>query len=168
MSKESELITKVTVILDQPNDWEPWYQIIRDKALVKKVWMYYDISKEKEGLPRLEEPTKPTAASINPTATTISDLSSTEQSLLAEELSDWRSEKVIFREKEHAMGELMIEITRTIARRHLYLIRNKDNLYDRLSTLKLYIALTTENRNRELALQYRSLQEKPRSRNLDK
>lgn len=66
------------------------------------------------------------------------------------------------------MGELRIEITRTIARRHLYLIRNKDNLYDRLSTLNLHIALTTENRNRELALHYRSLQEKPRSRNLDK
>lgn len=80
MSKESELITKVTAMLDQPNDWEPWYQIIRDKALVKKVWMYCDISKEKEGLPRLEEPTKPIAASINPTATAISDLSSTEQS----------------------------------------------------------------------------------------
>ncbi|KAK7178633.1 reverse transcriptase domain protein [Paraphaeosphaeria sporulosa] len=167
MSKDSELITKVTVILDQPTDWEPWYQIIRDKALVNKIWMYCDISMPKEGLPQLREPTKPTAASIKPTATAISDLSSAEQSILAEELSDWRSEKAIFKEKEHAIGELMIEITRTIARRHLYLIKDKDNLYDRLSTLKMHIALTTATRNRELAMQYRSLQERPRGRNLD-
>jgi hypothetical protein len=60
-----------------------------------------------------------------------------------------------------------MEISRTIATRHLYLINRKDDIYDRLITLKQQLAPTAAARSRELVTKYRALQEKPRGRNLE-
>ncbi|KAI2485015.1 hypothetical protein Ptr902_03955 [Pyrenophora tritici-repentis] len=64
-------------------------------------------------------------------------------------------------------GELLMEISRTIATRHLYLINGKDEIYDRLIALKQQLTPTAAVRSRELVTKYRALQEKPRGRNLE-
>jgi hypothetical protein len=60
-----------------------------------------------------------------------------------------------------------LDISRTIAARHLYLINGKDEVYDRLIALKKQFAPTTATRTRELIVKYRSLQEGPQSRDLE-
>lgn len=82
-------------------------------------------------------------------------------------LNDWRFERTEYTNTKRREGELLMEISRTIATRHLYLINGKDEIYDRLVALKQQLAPTTAARERELVFKYRALQEKPQGCNLE-
>jgi len=157
----------VTVILDKPADWEPWFQLRREKAVVDGIWEYCDISKQKNELLVLKEPKKPSPSEVKARATTISELDAGQQAMYSNLLSDWRLERSEYMTLKRREGELLMEISRTISTRHLYLINGKDNIYDRLTALKQQLAPTDAVRSRELAIKYRALQDKPRGRNLN-
>ncbi|PZD26114.1 hypothetical protein A1F97_10938, partial [Pyrenophora tritici-repentis] len=167
MSLSEAGVTRVTVILDKPADWESWFQLRREKAVVDGIWKYCDISKPKDELPKLIEPTKPLPSMVKAEATAISQLDAGQQAIYSDLLHDWRFERAEYANMKRREGELLMEISRTIATRHLYLINGKDDIYDRLITLKQQLAPTTAARSRELVAKYRALQEKPRGRNLE-
>ena len=100
-------------------------------------------------------------------ATAISQLDAGQQAMYSDLLHDWRYERAEYAKKKQKEGELLLDISRTIAARHLYLINGKDEVYDRLITLKKQFAPTTATRTRELIVKYRSLQEGPQSRDLE-
>ena len=160
-------VTKMTVILDKPADWEPWFQLRREKAVVDDVWKYCDISKPKSELPKLIEPTKPHVSEIKADATQINELRGSELTIYQDLLNDWRQERAEYNNAKRRIGELIIDISRTIATRHLYLINGKDDPYDRLIALRQQLAPTAAIRSRELVVKYRALQEKPQNRNID-
>jgi hypothetical protein len=167
MSHSDAGVTRVTVILDRPADWESWFQLRREKAIVDGIWKYCDISKPKDELPKLIEPTKPLPSDVKAGATAISQLDAGQQAMYSDLLHDWRFERAEYANTKRREGELLMEISRTIATRHLYLINGKDDIYDRLITLKQQLAPTAAARSRELVTKYRALQEKPRGRNLE-
>ena len=70
---------KVTIILNSPNDWDEWLEIIRSKALAGNIWSYMDPSKKETELPILEEPALPLPSNINPQKTLIKDLNDDEK-----------------------------------------------------------------------------------------
>ncbi|KAF7445671.1 hypothetical protein A1F99_106570 [Pyrenophora tritici-repentis] len=72
MSLSEAGVARVTVILDKPADWESWFQLRREKAVVDGIWKYCDISKPKNELPKLIEPTKPLPSAVMAGATSIS------------------------------------------------------------------------------------------------
>ena len=51
---------KVSVILNNPADWDEWIEIIKTQALAGKVWQHLDPSEDT--VPALEEPVAPTPA----------------------------------------------------------------------------------------------------------
>src|SRR4051812_13234071 len=130
MSTDTQNVVRTTIILDQPSDWEPWLQVITEKALAGKVWEYCDISKPKDDLSKLEEPVRPRVDEVKLGAQSVADLTSAEQGIYQEYLSDFRERRQNFRKKEDALGNLIIEISATIAKRHLYLIKGKTEVYD--------------------------------------
>ncbi|KAI1676939.1 hypothetical protein KJE20_13028 [Pyrenophora tritici-repentis] len=81
MSLSEAGVTRVTVILDKPADWESWFQLRREKAVVDGIWKYCDISKPKNELPKLIEPTKPLPSAVMAGATSISQLNAGQQAM---------------------------------------------------------------------------------------
>ena len=161
-------VTKVTIILDKPSDWEPWFQLRREKAVVDDVWKYCDISKPKSELPQLIEPKKPQVSQVKADASEISQLNAAEIAMYQDLLNDWRQEKSEYNQSKRKMGELLMDISRTVAVRHLYLINGKDDPYDRFVALKQQLAPTTAIHTRDLVRRYRALQEKPQGRSIER
>ena len=64
----------MTVILDKPEDWEPWPQLRREKATVDGTWKYCDVSKKRDELPTMVEITKPTPGDVKEGAEKFSQL----------------------------------------------------------------------------------------------
>lgn len=167
MSYNDTGVTRVTVILDKPADWEPWFQLRREKALIDGIWKYHDISKPKDELPKLEEPVRPLPSDVRAGATAISQLDAIQQGMLRDLLQDWRQDRTEYMKTRQKEGELLLDISRTIATRHLYLINGKDEIYDRLITIKKHFAPSAATRSRELVVKYRALQERPQSQDLE-
>ncbi|KAI1665823.1 Dimer-Tnp-hAT dimerization containing protein [Pyrenophora tritici-repentis] len=72
-----------------------------------------------------------------------------------------------FRRQRKALAEFNFKISKTIAAKHLYLIENKDTLYERLTTLKKHLAPSDATRQRDLIARYKALQTPPRSRKVE-
>ena len=88
MSYSDASLTRVTVILDKPADWESWFQLRREKAVIDGIWKYHDISKSKNELPKLVEPAKPLPSDVKAGAATASQLDAREQALYRDLLHD--------------------------------------------------------------------------------
>ena len=63
---------KVSVILNNPTDWDEWIEIIKTQALAGKVWQHLNPSEDT--VPALEEPVAPTPAQVNAAKTTVTEL----------------------------------------------------------------------------------------------
>ena len=73
MDSEIDYTTqKVTVVLDKPADWIPWIFLRQDTAQQAEVWQYCDPDVEKDKIPALQEPTKPTTTKVLQGATVVS------------------------------------------------------------------------------------------------
>ena len=66
------ILQKISVILNNPADWDKWIKIIKTQALVGKVWQYLDPSEDT--VPALEEPVVPMPVQVNPAKTTVTEL----------------------------------------------------------------------------------------------
>ncbi|KAF2828930.1 hypothetical protein CC86DRAFT_436549 [Ophiobolus disseminans] len=118
-------------------------------------------SPPKDELPKLTEPTKPLPSDVNAGATAISQLDPGQQAMYSNFLHNWRFERTEYTNTKRREGGLLMEISRTIATCHLYLINGKDEINDQLIALKQQLAPTAAARRRELIGKYRALQEKP-------
>ncbi|OSS51907.1 hypothetical protein B5807_03440 [Epicoccum nigrum] len=81
MSYNDAGVTRLTIILDKPADWESWFQLQREKAVVDAVWKYHNILKPQSKLPKLEEPVKPLPSDIRARATAIAQLDAGQQAI---------------------------------------------------------------------------------------
>ncbi|KAI1688890.1 hypothetical protein KJE20_02068 [Pyrenophora tritici-repentis] len=84
-------------------------------------------------------------------ATSIAHLTAAQQKLYQWEYERWERK----------------DLDKTIAAKHLYLIENKDTLYERLTTLKKHLAPSDATRQRDLIARYKALQTPPRSRKVE-
>jgi hypothetical protein len=88
MSYNDARVTRATVILDKPADWESWFQLRREKAVVDAIWKYHDISKPQSELPKLQEPVKPLPSDVRAGATAIAQLDAGQQAMYSDLLHD--------------------------------------------------------------------------------
>ncbi|KNG45405.1 hypothetical protein TW65_07937 [Stemphylium lycopersici] len=86
----------------------------------------------------------------NAEATAISQLDAGQKAMYSDLLHDWRFERAEHANMKRKEGKLLMEISRTITTRHLYMISGKDEIYDRLITVKQQLTPTTATRSREL------------------
>src|SRR4051794_24234709 len=130
MSINQQNITGTLVILEQSSDWELWLQVIRQKAMIGRIWKYCDISKAKEELPQLKEPLRPQPSDFNADATTVAELRGDDRAIYQDSFNHYRDELQFFRKQEDALNTLSLEITTTVAKHHLYLIKRWNEIYD--------------------------------------
>jgi hypothetical protein len=60
MATESDpAVTRVTILLDKPEDWFTWLFIRQDVANRHTIWQYINPDVAKENFPELTEPSEP-------------------------------------------------------------------------------------------------------------
>jgi len=118
-------------------------------------------------LPTLTAPTEPLLTAHNNDATSIAYLTAAQQKLYQWEYERWERKDLDFKRQKKALAEFNSEISKTIAAKHLYLIKNKDTLYERLLTLQKHLAPSDVTRQRDLIARYKALQTPPRGRKVE-
>ncbi|PZD22146.1 hypothetical protein A1F96_11414, partial [Pyrenophora tritici-repentis] len=128
-ARDDQVVSRASVILENQSDWKLWYSLKKEFATVKGVWEYCDPSTNKLPPTVDDEPSD-----------TASD-------------SAWRRWEIKTNAQKatlKAIGEVNLEITRTVARSKLHLITNLD--LDQIL---------------ELSSQYAAIQQKRRNQNVD-
>lgn len=151
MTSTDHLITKATVILAQPTDWDKWIFIRKQSAEKYELWKYVDLSKTTAEIPKLadEEPKEKTADDFKKESRTagtvydIEDLSDSEFRKYTVWRSEYMTKKVIFDKKKTALRQFDSDITQTIAEHRLHYIMKLDGPHERLRKLKAELSPST-------------------------
>jgi hypothetical protein len=177
MATEGDLlITKATVILEKPADWQRWLFLRKDSAERNDLWQYIDPSLKAEQVRSVEQE-KPKEKEVEEFYTgppredneeiTILDLSEKEVSRYELWLKVHTRKEAQWSKKEKALREFNHEISRTIASRHIHLISDCSTPHDRLIALKKHLCPSTSERNYQLRAHYQGLLTPPKRSNLD-
>ena len=147
LSTDTQVVTRATTILQAPADWRPWFSAKRRYATIKGVWQYCNPDSTVEAPEAVEEP---------------SDESSGEE---------WKIWEIKTRRQESilkAIGEVNLEILRTVATTHVHLIDGveNDDPRNQLTTLRNHFRVTDHQRRLELATLYGNIQKKPKDQNV--
>ncbi|KAF2624745.1 hypothetical protein BU25DRAFT_347556 [Macroventuria anomochaeta] len=146
-------VTGVTVILNTPDDWFAWLFIRQDVADCHGLWEYINPDVAKENLPELTESPEPQLTDYKARATKLSDLDAEDRKSYRWECDRWERRHSEYRTHVRAMADLNIDISMTIAVRHIHLIMDHETPYDRLVALKRFLCPIDATRRRELAPQ---------------
>jgi hypothetical protein len=164
MATESDpAMTRVTVILDTPNDWPSWLFIRKDSCRRHELWQYVDPDTPRDQLPQLIPPTEPLYSDYQADATRLLDLSNDDRSSYRWDYERYERLHATYSKKVQALADFTLEISKTVAKRRLYLIQDCDTTYDRLVTLKKHLAPDVATRRHELTAQYNALKTAPRA-----
>jgi hypothetical protein len=124
MATESDpAVTRVTVILNTPDDWFTWLFIRRDVANRHGLWQYINPDVAKELLPELTEAAEPQLIDYKAGAIRLSDLTADDRESCPWECDRWERRRSEYRTQKKALADLNTDISKTIAVRHIYLIR---------------------------------------------
>ncbi|UPX17727.1 uncharacterized protein EKO05_0008067 [Ascochyta rabiei] len=125
MATESDpAVTRVTVILNTPDDWFTWLFIRRDVANRHGLWQYINPDVAKELLPELTEAAEPQLIDYQVGATRLSDLTAEDRESYQWECDQWERRRSEYRTKKKALANLNTDISKTIAVRHIHLIKD--------------------------------------------
>ena len=175
--EQDQLVTKTSVILSKPDDWEKWLFVRKDTADRDGLWPYVDPALSEEKLRRLQDE-KPQEKSVWKFKRTqvseeeqeeidIEDLSAEEISVYNVWVRKYERDEARWLQREKALRSFNSEIARTIDVRHLDLIVDCADPYSRLTTLKKHLCPSVGERNHQLRSRYRAVCTRPRKANLD-
>jgi hypothetical protein len=175
--EQDQLVTKTSVILSKPDDWEKWLFVRKDTADRDGLWPYVDPGLSEEKLRKLqdEKPQEKPVWKFKKTQVSeeeqedidIEDLSAEEISVYNVWARKYERDEARWLQKEKALRSLNSEIARTIDVRHLDLIVDCADPYSRLTTLKKHLCPSVGERNHQLRSRYRAVCTRPRKANLD-
>jgi hypothetical protein len=144
---DNQVVTQALIILEKQGDWKLWYSMKKQFATIKGVWEYCDPSTTKQ------------------------------PPIIDDELSDndsdstWRKWEIktnAQRATLKALGEVNLDIMRTVARSKLHLITELDlNVRLCLKALQDHFKITSQQQVLELSSQYTAIQHRQRSQNVD-
>jgi hypothetical protein len=164
MATESDpAVTRVTVILNTPDDWFTWLFIRRDVANRYGLWQYINPDVARELLPELIEATEPQLIDYRAGAIRLSNLTTDDRESYRWECDRWERRRSEYRTQKKALADLNTDISKTITVRHIHLIKDHETPYDRLVALKKFLCPTDATRRRELADKYNTLKTAPRA-----
>ncbi|KAF1934608.1 hypothetical protein EJ02DRAFT_449040 [Clathrospora elynae] len=142
MSIESDTTTtRLTVVLDKASDWHDWIFIRKDIANRNGLWQTG--------------------------ATRLGELDDIQRASFQWEYERYEKKIVKWEKMQKALADLNTDISKSVAKRHLYLIRDSTTPLSRLTTLQEHLAPTDATRSRELAVKYRSLLVAPRGKKVE-
>ncbi|KAF1361321.1 hypothetical protein EJ07DRAFT_164396 [Lizonia empirigonia] len=169
------LITKTTVILDQPSDWQKWIFLRKDSAQRNDLWVYVNPDVAPEAVSKFEDekPAKKAAGvfygrerEVN-TVYDLEHLNEHEYRKYSAWYSSYQKELTKFEKKELALRQFNSEIATTISERRLHWIMDLDTPHARLRKLKTQLCPSTAERETQLLLQYLALRKMPKRANIE-
>ena len=165
------LITRTTVILEKPTDWEEWIFLRKDSAERHHIWSMVNPDLDETALEKLEEP-----AAVEPeqyhdetdedTGVVLRDMTTEEFQRYQQAERNCDRALARYTIKRKALDDFTQEIGRTISRRHIHLIQSDDTAYGQLKKLRKHLCPSTAERELQLIAKYRQLQSRPRN-NID-
>jgi hypothetical protein len=78
-NQASAVPQRVAIILNGPNDWDEWIEVVKTKTMGSKIWDYVNPAIAKDQLSILERPSIPRPIDVNPQKATISVLDEDEK-----------------------------------------------------------------------------------------
>ena len=162
------LITRTTVILEKPTDWEEWIFLRKDSAESHHIWSMVNPDLDETALEKLEEP-----AAVEPeqyhdetdedTGVVLRDMTTEEFQRYQQAERNYDRALARYTIKRKASNDCTQEIGRTISRRHIHLIQSNDTAYGRLKKMRKHLCPSTAEREMQLIAKYRQLQSRPRN-----
>lgn len=144
---DDQVVYRASVILEKQSDWKLWYSMKKQFATVKGVWEYCDPSTT----------TQPPTIDREP-----SDDDSEGK------WRKWEIKTNAQRSILKAIGEVNLEIMRTVARSKLHLITELElDVRLRLKTLQDHFQITNQQQILELSSQYAAVQQRSQNQNID-
>jgi hypothetical protein len=133
-TSDDRIVTRASIILENQSDWKLWYAMTRRFATVKGVWEYCDPSNTKP-LPTIDSAPQDTDSEATWRKWEIK--TSAQKSILK------------------AIGEVDIEIMRTVARSKIHLISELElDVRLSLKTLQDHFKITNQQQVLEISAQY--------------
>jgi hypothetical protein len=163
VTESDPAVTRVTVILNTPDHWFTWLFIRRDVANHHGLWQYINPDVARELLPELTEATEPQLIDYKAGAIRLSNLTADDRESYRWECDRWERRRSEYRTQKKALADINTDISKTIAVRHIHLIKDHETPYDRLVALKKFLCPTDATRRRELADKYNTLKTAPRA-----
>jgi hypothetical protein len=138
---------RATTILQGPADWTAWYTAKRRYASIKGVWQYCD-------------PDSTTGTPLPVAQPSDNDS--------AETWKIWKIKSEHYESIRRAIGDVSLEILRTVAITHIHLINSAEHEdpKSQLTTLRKHFKVTDQQRRLELATQYSNIQKKPKNQSI--
>ncbi|KAL7771407.1 hypothetical protein CFE70_001350 [Pyrenophora teres f. teres 0-1] len=144
---DGQVITRASIILEKQSDWKLWYSMKKQFATVKGVWEYCDPSTAKQ----------PPTVDNEPSDTDSEG-----------KWKKWEIKTNAQKSTLKAIGEVNLEIMRTVARSKLHLISELDlDVRLRLKTLQDHFKITNQQQILELSAQYADVQQKRKNQNVE-
>jgi hypothetical protein len=72
-------IQKIAVVLNLPHDWEVWFNMIRNRAVMADIWKFIDPATPRDELSIPAKAALPLPIDINPNKTLIGELTPDER-----------------------------------------------------------------------------------------
>ena len=156
-------VTRVTVVLDKPADWHSWLFIRKDTCLQHNLWEFVNPDTPDAEQLTLSPPVKPKPADYKAGCTRFCQLGAEDRESFKWDHDNYQTEYLDYKKKAQALAEITLDIGKTIAKRHIYLIENADKAHERLHILKKHLAPTDTSRRYELIAKYNSLKTIPKA-----
>ncbi|ERF70266.1 hypothetical protein EPUS_09104 [Endocarpon pusillum Z07020] len=141
MTSSTSSLTKVSIILSKPEDWDEWMLIIYTMARNGDVKDLIDPNLAAEP-PQLIEPRRPTAADVKSGAAAITGLDPGEQKLYGVLREDYKYDMMKYRDRRSALSSIQDFILTRVDRQHLLVLEGKESVYQMLTALEKRLALT--------------------------
>ena len=131
MATESDpAVTRVTIILDTPNDWPSWLFIRKDSCRRHELWQYVDPDTSKDQLPKLTALLEPQYKDYNANATRLVDLSTDDRSSYRWDYERYECLLATYNKKVQALADFTLKISKIVAKYCLYFIQDCETTYD--------------------------------------
>jgi hypothetical protein len=152
------LITKTTVILDQPSDWQKWISLRKDSAQRNDLWAYVNPGITPEAVLRFEDekPAKKEAGVFyereqeDDMVYDLEHLDEHEYRKHSAWYTSYQKELTKFEKKELALRQFNSEIVTMISERRLYWIITLDTPHTRLTKPKNQLCPSTAEQETQL------------------
>jgi hypothetical protein len=163
-TKSDPAITRITVVLDKPSDWHNWLFIRQNSAQRTNLLQYVNPSIAVDELPELKELVEPKLTDYKEGAKSLGNLSAADRESYKWDYERFEKRHAVWSKKERALADFNSEISKTVAKCHLYLLWSKSTPYKRLVTLQKHLTPTDAMRRRDLIGKYAALQTLARGR----
>jgi hypothetical protein len=156
---------KVSGVLNTPNDWDEWIQVVKTQAIAGDIWDHVDPKRDQ--IPTLGKPELPKPQNVNREKTTYAELTTEEKEEFRMMRQDYKQQFDLYERQRAALASLRAYIQSSVSRNCLYYTFECETAREMLIELQKRFKPTDQLRELYLAVKYQKLKKPPKSQDLD-